>query len=240
MSNVFQINDNDLYLVISLLLASLGFIIYWFVSQDEQKRIWFFKTYENNDAWLNWIVFKRLCGALILGIIPTIIALLFLPFSLKELGLNFDNLALTCKWTVGLSLFFLVANFFAANTPSKLEVYPPLRVKSWSKKVILLNTISWLAYLFAYEFLFRGILLITCFKYLGFWPAVVINIAFYALAHIPKGFTETIGCFPYGFLLCYITLLTGNLWFAFITHSVLAISTDFYSVFYSREMYFLK
>jgi len=236
MNEINSLNPNDFHLIISLLLPSVGFILYWFISQDDKKKDWFFKSFKTPNAWVNWIVFKRLCGALILGIIPAIIAWLYLPFSFYDLGLNFNNIGLTLKWTFGIGLFMAIANFFAAKHPKNLSMYPPMRINHWTNKILFLNLFSWVAYLISYEFLFRGILLYTCNEYLGFWPAVVINIAFYALAHIPKGFTETIGCFPYGFLLCYVTLLTGNLWFAIITHSILAVSTDIYSIFHSQQM----
>jgi len=236
MNELYFLSTEDFHLVISLLLPSLGFTIYWFFSQDDKKKNWFFKSFDSASAWVNWVVFKRLCGALILGVIPALIILLCLPYSFYDFGLNFKNIGLTLQWTLGISLFMTVTNFFAAKRPLNLKLYPQMRINQWTNKLLFINLFSWLAYLVAYEFLFRGLLLFICNEYLGFWPAVVINIAFYALAHIPKGFVETIGCFPYGFLLCYVTLLTGNLWFAIITHSILAVSTDFYSIFHNQKM----
>ena len=46
---------------------------------------------------------------------------------------------------------------------------------------------GWFLYLFGYEFLFRGVLLIPLIDPLGMWPAIAINIAVYSATHIPKG-----------------------------------------------------
>ena len=217
-------------------ITTLSFTIYWFISQDKRVEDWFFEKYDEPDVWVNWLVFKRLTGAFLMGVVPAILALLFLPYTLSNYGINFQNVSLTFNWTIGITLFMLTANFFVSNRPINLSFYPQIRANNWNSKVVFLNCFSWISYLVAYEFLFRGILLLTCSKAFGFMPAVVINIAFYSLAHIPKGFVETIGAIPYGFLLCYVTATTGNLWFAFITHSVLALSTDFYSVHHNKEM----
>jgi membrane protease YdiL (CAAX protease family) len=83
-------------------------------------------------------------------------------------------------------------------------------------------------------------LLFLCYYSLGFWPAVAVNIALYATTHIPKGAGETIGTFPYGLLLCYVTISTGSILVAFTTHFVMALSNDIFSIYHSKEMTFSK
>ncbi|MCX6297031.1 MAG: CPBP family intramembrane metalloprotease [Bacteroidetes bacterium] len=114
-----------------------------------------------------------------------------------------------------------------------------MRLKEWNKKRISINILAWASYLFAYEFMFRGILLITCYHSFGFWPAVAINLSLYSATHIPKGLTETIGAIPYGLLLCFITISTGSIAVSFLTHLALALSNDYFSVYHSKEMKFV-
>ena len=45
----------------------------------------------------------------------------------------------------------------------------------------LINALGWFLYLFGYEFLFRGVLLIPLIEPLGMWPAIAINTAFIQL-----------------------------------------------------------
>lgn len=58
--------------------------------------------------------------------------------------------------------------------------------------------------------MFRGFLLFSCARVLGVWPAIAINTAIYALAHVPKGKTEGIGAVV-GILFCLITLESGTI-----------------------------
>lgn len=91
-------------------------------------------------------------------------------------------------------------------------------------------------YLFSYELMYRGLLLMVCYHSFGFWPAVAINLCFYSATHIAKGLNETIGTFPYGLLLCYVTISTGSIAVAFVTHLILALTNDYFSVYHNPEM----
>lgn len=98
------------------------------------------------------------------------------------------------------------------------------------------NAFTWIAYLFGYELMFRGLLLFTTVEFMGAWPAIILNTALYALVHIPKNLEETIGAVPLGLLLCLITLSTGTFWVAFGVHVCLALSNFFFSLRNHPEM----
>ncbi len=79
----------------------------------------------------------------------------------------------------------------------------------------------------------------VCNYSFGFWPAVAINLSFYSATHIAKGLSETIGTFPYGLLLCFVTISTGSIAVAFITHLILALTNDYFSVHHNSKMKYL-
>ena len=83
---------------------------------------------------------------------------------------------------------------------------------------------------------YRGLLLVTCYHTFGFWPAVAVNLSFYSATHIAKGLSETVGTFPYGLILCFVTISTGSIAVAFVTHLILALSNDFFSIRYNPNM----
>jgi membrane protease YdiL (CAAX protease family) len=82
--------------------------------------------------------------------------------------------------------------------------------------------------------------LFSCYSAFGFWPATAINVGLYAVTHIPKGPEETAGTFPFGLLLCYVTLATESLFAAIVTHLIMALSNDLFSIYHSKEMKFLR
>jgi membrane protease YdiL (CAAX protease family) len=98
--------------------------------------------------------------------------------------------------------------------------------------------VSWIAYLLAYEFLFRGFLFFAALPVLGLFFAIVLNTIIYALVHLYKGFKEVIWSVPLGILLCYLTYLTGTIWVAVFTHIILALSGEWFSVWAHPDMYF--
>ena len=106
--------------------------------------------------------------------------------------------------------------------------------------MVYLNLLGWFLYLFGYEFLFRGVLLIPVVKALGVWPAIAINVAIYSATHIPKGLDETVGAIPLGLALCLLTLATGTIWIAFLVHVTMAWTNTLTSLKFNPEMKYIK
>ena len=71
------------------------------------------------------------------------------------------------------------------------------------------------------------------------WPAVIVNSSIYAFAHFYKGPGETFGSIPGGIVLCWATLMTGNIWTAVIIHSVMALALEWFSIQRNPDMSFI-
>ena len=178
-----------------------------------------------------------------MGIFPTIICLFYLPgITLEKLGLTFINETslFSLLWILALSVLIIPLVYFSAKKPKNLLNYPQIRAKVWTKKMLFINAFGWFLYLFGYEFLFRGVLLIPLIEPLGMWPAIAINISLYSATHIPKGLDETIGAIPLGFILCLLTISSGTIWIAFIVHVVMAWTNTFTALKFHPEMQFQK
>jgi hypothetical protein len=57
---------------------------------------------------------------------------------------------------------------------------------------------------------------------------------------IPKGFDETIGAVPLGFLLCLLTLMAGNIWIAFLVHVAMAWTNSLTALKHHPEIHYNK
>ncbi|MBN1108979.1 MAG: CPBP family intramembrane metalloprotease [Bacteroidales bacterium] len=222
-----SLKEGDAETIIPLALTTAGFIIYWFTALSEKIKSRFFSKNGNDRASVNYFIFTRLAGFLFLGAIPLIICLATLKEYPPEFyGLSFrtDTMLLTLISTVALSLIVFPLASFSARKPKNLVNYPMIRAKVWTPGTILITIAGWSIYLFGYELLFRGILLMPLADNIGMWPAIFVNIAFYSATHVPKGLEETIGAIPLGLVLCIITLATGTIWTAFIVHLVMAVT----------------
>lgn len=110
--------------------------------------------------------------------------------------------------------------------PSLLKSYPQIRVRNWTPFRLSVNVLTWVFYLFGYEFLFRGVLLHVTLGFLQPAAAVILNLVIYALAHWHKGAKESLGSIPFGLVLCILTLSTGSMWSALMLHACLAIGME--------------
>ena len=233
----------DLKICLPILSTLVFFSIYWFTSKSKKIKAIFFNKYDHDQASLKHIFFTKYFGFFSMGIFPTIICLFFLPdITLEKLGLTFINETslFSLLWILGLSVLIIPLVYFSAKKPKNLLNYPQIRAKVWTKKMLFINALGWFLYLFGYEFLFRGVLLIPLIEPLGMWPAIAINISLYSATHIPKGLDETIGAIPLGFILCLLTISSGTIWIAFIVHVVMAWTNTFTALKFHPEMQFQK
>ncbi len=128
-----------------------------------------------------------------------------------------------------LTPLIIVINFFSSRKQSNLKQYPQIRETHWTIKTFVVEYAGWAIYLLGYEYLFRGIFLFGAATLIGNAPAIALNASVYSLAHIPKGWEETLGALILGFFISYITLLTGTIWCALVLHILIAWSNSIFS-----------
>ena len=236
-------SEKDLIISLPILLTLVFFTLYWFVSKSNKIKNLFYQKYDFDRASINHIFFTKYFGFFSMGVIPTIVCTSFLPnITIENLGFTiiYDTTLFSVLWIIGLSALVIPLVYFSAKKDKNLINYPQIRAKKWTTRTVLINALGWFLYLFGYEFLFRGVLLIPLIEPLGMWPAIAINTALYSATHIPKGLDETIGAIPLGIVLCLLTISSGTIWIAFIVHVVMAWTNTFTALKYNTEMQFLK
>lgn len=132
-------------------------------------------------------------------------------------------------------LAVLLVNRFSGQLD--LSLYPQWRPDTWTRRRIAANHASWFVYLVAYEFFFRGYLLLYCFQndvHPG--KAIVVNVLLYAAAHLYKGWHESMLSIPFGVLLCLITLYTQNIWAAVAIHTAVAVTAEHYAITFIQSV----
>ena len=233
-----HIPSQHLPAVLTIFLTIVGYNTYWFIAKSPGLRKKIKERYSAEASSIRLVQFQYYVGFLFLGVIPLVVCVSLLDYSLADYGISFQSTGQSMLWIIGLSAIIFPLNINASKRPENLETYPMIRAKEWNKRLILLNSLANMSYLLAYEILFRGLLLFTCVDILGVWPAVAVNVALYSAVHLPKGPAETIGAIPFGLIICYITLSTGTIWVAVVIHWVLSLSNDYLSVYHNPEMRF--
>ncbi len=217
-----------------LISAAFCFALYFFVSQS--KAIENFLKKKGYKESSDLVYSRRLIGVFFLGIVPFFLVLIGFEKEIWEYGVQLPSPSSSLLWIPGIAAIIIPLSWFGSQKEDNLSMYPQVRNAVWSSKTVFFSALTWIAYLIAYEYLFRGFLLFGCAGTLGVWPAIAINVAFYSLAHIPKGPKEAFGAIPLGFVLCLLTLQTGSILIATAIHIVMALSNDWFSLYHHPDI----
>lgn len=233
--------NDQLIFIIALGYSALGFSFYYFLAKGYRPARLFSGLVADPQA--RAVLVQRLYGLLFLGLLPLILILLLPDRRLASYGLEFQFAAAPPAWAW---LLFALIPLLAAQSvrgsgkqaTGLRAMYPQMRFSSWTPQRLVLSLGSWILFLVGYEFLFRGFLLFASLKVLDPLSAIVLNTALYSLAHIYKGPGETFGSIPVGFLLCYLSMETGNIGMALGLHVVMALSNELFAIRANPEMSF--
>ncbi len=223
------------YAVITIIYVIIAFALYYFITKLIPARRILVRP--ERDPILSFIS-EKITGFLLFGAVP------FLFFAINS-GLKSSVSILTPGksehyWYILLILFIIITflTFNGSKRKAIQERSPRIRIKNWTIKYCIIAISGWIIYILGYEFLFRGILWLVCYRAFGLWVTLLINIVLYAAVHIDQGLAMSLGAVPFGILLCLLTFLTGSFLFAFLIHGWLAIATEIFSVYNNPDLSF--
>jgi membrane protease YdiL (CAAX protease family) len=192
---------------------------------------------QSRSRIISLYIWRKISGFLLFGVLPAIAAFVFFKLNLFEAGITGGSTWHLWPWLAGASVLFISLNFFNnSKDPNLRKVYPEMRLQGWGTGGISILAGGWVLYFIGYEFLFRGLLLFSCYNAFGIWPAVAINLALYSALHLPKGLKEATAAIPFGALLCFLTLNSHSILPAIIIHAVQAISCEISCIYRNPEM----
>lgn len=224
----------DILSAILPVMLTIGFYsVYWYVAGSDKMKERICRDPDLPGANVTYVVLKRLSGMILLGIVPVFLTGLLTDYnSVSEIGLGFrpETTGFTLISVILLSALIIPVVSFSARKPSVYDIYPEIRVTSWTGRLLFTELSTWALYLLGYETLFRGVLLFGLTRSLGPVPAIVISTFLYSVAHLPKSKTETLAAIPFGVVLCILTLYSGSIWIAFIVHLVNSITMTFSAI----------
>lgn len=232
-------------LALLVITVTLAFMIYWFTVEHQGIRSHLKMRFTARAGALAWFIGNKLTGTVLFGLaVPAVMVLLFPEMSLAASGfaLPVDG----TSWTLALVLTAVLAsvswikNKRIHATGGDFGRYPEIEAEKWTWRTVMLDVLFWMLYLLAYEYMFRGVLLFTCAASLGFPVAVGLNVALYALAHVPKGAQEAFGALVLGYVLCVLTFASSSILFAWMIHCALAIANDLSAWYYRPDMRFTR
>ena len=163
---------------------------------------------------------------LLLGVIPALVSKPLLGRTPGDLGLGLgDSRVGFTLVAIGLPIA-IAAAFVGAGSPAIASEYPLGAGLSRSAAVFLPYVIGYGAYYLAFEYLYRGYLLLGLSSRLGAWQANLLQATLATAAHAGKPPVELISAFPASLAFGWLTLRTGSVWYAFALHWIVGVCLD--------------
>lgn len=224
-----------LFWVVIMVLS--GFFAYYRISGAKFFQDWINRTF-GQTAPVYAVIFPRLLGILFFGLIPYAVMHSAFPEHFDAAYLQWGNGDRIIFWTLGLLAVILPVIWISSKKAAHLAQYPQIRYPQWTPGILIASALTWIGYLFAYEFLFRGLLFtVSLSADFGLTWAIALNIALYALVHWPKGKVEVLASIPFGLIIIWATIDTGNLWVAVLAHCGLALSDEWLSLYHHPDIH---
>jgi len=210
----------------------LLYALYYGVAYTKIYR-WIYRTFavKVNESVFH-AVFFRLAGFVIFGLLSALIFRIIFKMDFDFLSLKvlkYLNLRVVIPWFFALLSLAIIIPYINVKK-SKQTQYPQFKIDNWTNSYKWLSYITWTLYLIGYEFMFRGILLFGTVTEFGCYFAVILNVILYAIAHIPKGKKEVLGCFILGPILCVAVLVTHNILIPIVLHVSVCLCNEYFSI----------
>lgn len=222
----------------SIILVIIVFSTYLIITGSKALRHRLTAGDDSPAASVRITLFEKLTGVVLFGFIPLFFIRLLPGRNLTEFGIPANTILKGLLYALPFALIIIPLSYFNARRPDNLKRYPLFRLSSWHWNSLIISALSWIIYLIAYEFMFRGFLLFSCIQSFSIPVAILINICLYSLAHIPKGIKETAGSLPAGLILCLLVIKLGSVWVAVFIHIMMALSNEWFSISSHPEMEF--
>lgn len=231
--------ESSLLAVIAICWVTLAFIIYTFLQVYVRSLIIRIKKNPSlhPDNTLS-VLLQRTAAVFLFGLIPIFLLVFVFRNNPSVYGFEMKNSLITLIVILATALVAILISWITSSSKENLATYPQIREKEWNISLLILSALSWIAYLLAYEFMYRGFLLFACYHAFGVWPAIIINTSLYSLTHLVKNKREGLGAFFIGIILCMLVLYIGSLWVAFYIHVIMALSNEWFSLRIHPEMHF--
>ncbi len=238
-----SISMQQLKVVIPLVVGLIAYLAYWFIQESVSLREKLIRRFGKEKGSIRIVIWSKYLGAVLLGLLPFLAYMISFPDTkLGDLGfaVNKETAMASLYWMAGISVILVPLLIFLSKSQGVLKKQPEIRVAEWNRKLVFNNLLAWAIYLLGYEFFFRGVLFYPLLETIGLWPAIAVNVVFYAGAHLPKGADEAIGAIPLAIVLCLLGAYTGTIWIAYFVHLAMAWTVNLAALKHQPNMNIVK
>lgn len=215
-----------------LLLVATGalFVFYYFLRADGVG------VFSPERGWNALIpvrfrpIWHFLGSGLLLGVIPVVLARWSTGSTLSDLGLGLGRWRVGLGWLAVGAPLAILAGWLSAPSPDLRAVYPLDPTLTPAVDRLLQHALGQSSYFFAWEVLFRGVLLFGLRRQVGDATANAAQTALSVLAHFGRPLPETLAAIPAGLVFGAVDLRVGSVWYVAVVHWIVGVSLDWWIV----------
>lgn len=212
-----------------VLAAALALLAFYYVARADMigvsspSRGWAAMTLHAVPSGVHF-----LAAALLLGVLPVVVARALTGLSLMQLGLGLGNVRAGLLLLAAGAPLAILAGAIGAESPTMRAVYPLFPGAAHGGFVGY--AVMQFLYFGAWEVLFRGVLLFGLRPRLGGTTANVLQTALSVTAHFGRAINETASALPAGVLFGWVDLKLGSIWYVAVLHWLVGVSMDWFIV----------
>ncbi len=230
---IIQFQQEDKYNYLLLLSAPFLLSLYRYFVEAQNFQNYFPVLKSNGNGEVYAYLLEYLSFAVLLFVIPLILATKYNKAKQLLSLFNFNNIKINVLWVTGAILFIIIpVTLIVSHNSAVLLEYPLPQSLKQNQQLLPVYFISLLFfYYLPWEFFFRGFLLFGLKDRYGATEAILIQTISSCLVHINKPAGEILGAIPFGILFGIIALKTKSLWPVIILHAALGIFTDLFIIY---------
>ncbi|MBX3043320.1 MAG: CPBP family intramembrane metalloprotease [Candidatus Kapabacteria bacterium] len=230
--NEFQIEskDFDVYMMLGVTPLLLSIYYYFGYGSFLKANVPFFSETLHGDI----LAYMSQFGIffILMFIIPAAYLKLKMNADFSDFGLGLGNVRSGLKLLAICIPIIIVVLYFGTDAPDVKSEYPLAKSLHQDRSMLVWYHLSYvLLYYIAWEFFFRGFLLFGLKDRFGIFNAILIQTVSSCLIHLGKPAGETIGAIFVGILFGFFAIRTRSIWYVFILHIIMGLSTDLYILF---------
>ena len=215
--------------IIFISIGVLQTVSYYYTSRRFFRTNFYYTIFNGSEfVDLYEYLFWFLGDFISLFILPLLIILFLLKEKLSDYGIKFGDVKFGLKLTLIFLAFMIPLLWIVSATPEFASKYPHLQNAKINWTVFLIYEFGMLAYMFAWEFVWRGFTLFGLEEKFGYY-AILIQMIPFVILHNGKPALETFSAILGGIALGILAFRTRSFIYGVIVHFGIMLTIDLIS-----------
>jgi len=223
---LFKQRDPESAFILFIVPILLTLWVYYGKQQDFDVLFKGFQGQWNQDFYST--IYEYMTAFLLMFWIPFFLLKMVFKYKIRDFGFQLGDRKYGFRFVLITIPFIIWAAYVGTSDAAIQAEYPLARSTMGHWHLFAIIQVFYLFYYVGWEFLFRGFMLFSLEKRFGALTAILIQTIPSAIVHIGKPASESFGAILGGLVFGYLAIRTRSIFYPFLLHALLGISTDIF------------